>query len=137
MAFSSGIPTRRLHNNVCLACIPSKSIAFPMSPPRVHWYSPLSRLRISATGPEELLVQGPDSDGCFGPFGGRLFPYSDMYVGRSSATVTHDIQECFSDWERNIKTTHSVMGSALGPHPYPVMVRDFQAVVGLETRNQA
>ncbi|KAL4554270.1 hypothetical protein LXL04_039628 [Taraxacum kok-saghyz] len=55
-------------------------------------------------------------------------------VGRSSV---YAIQECFSDWERNIKTTHFVMGSALGPHPYPVMVRDFQAVVDLETRNQA
>ncbi|KAL4554871.1 hypothetical protein LXL04_037478 [Taraxacum kok-saghyz] len=39
MAFSSGIPTRRLNNNVCLPCIPSKSLAFLMSPPRVHWYS--------------------------------------------------------------------------------------------------
>jgi tryptophan synthase beta chain len=40
------------------------------------------------------------------------------------------------DWIENVETTHYVLGSALGPHPYPTMVRDFQSVIGREARSQ-
>jgi tryptophan synthase beta chain len=40
------------------------------------------------------------------------------------------------DWVTNVRTTHYILGSALGSHPYPMMVRDFQRVIGIETRRQ-
>src|SRR5437763_15334431 len=40
------------------------------------------------------------------------------------------------DWVTNVRTTHYILGSALGSHPYPMMVRDFQRVIGVETRRQ-
>jgi tryptophan synthase beta chain len=46
------------------------------------------------------------------------------------------INEAMRDWTTNIKTTYYVIGSVVGPHPYPVMVRDFQSIIGKETRKQ-
>jgi len=40
------------------------------------------------------------------------------------------------DWTTNVRTTHYLLGSVLGPHPYPMMIRDFQSVIGRETRRQ-
>ena len=44
--------------------------------------------------------------------------------------------EAIRDWVTNVETTHYILGSAAGPHPYPMMVRDFQSVIGKETRKQ-
>ncbi|HBR56735.1 MAG TPA: tryptophan synthase subunit beta, partial [Blastocatellia bacterium] len=44
--------------------------------------------------------------------------------------------EALRDWVTNVETTYYLLGSALGPHPYPLMVRDFQSVIGRETREQ-
>src|SRR5690606_36026288 len=44
--------------------------------------------------------------------------------------------EAIRDWVTNVETTHYVIGSAVGPHPYPMIVRDFQAVIGYETLSQ-
>ena len=44
--------------------------------------------------------------------------------------------EAIRDWVTNVETTHYILGSAAGPHPYPMLVRDFQAVIGRETRRQ-
>ncbi|MDP4000654.1 MAG: tryptophan synthase subunit beta [bacterium] len=53
-----------------------------------------------------------------------------------SQTLKDAINEAVRDWVTNIKTTHYLLGSALGPHPYPSIVRDFQKVIGKEARAQ-
>ena len=57
-------------------------------------------------------------------------------VTSGSKTLKDATNEAMRDWVSNIKTTHYIIGSAVGPHPYPAMVRDFQAVIGSETREQ-
>ena len=57
-------------------------------------------------------------------------------VAGGSQTLKDAINEALRDWVTNVKDTHYVLGSVLGPHPYPMMVRDFQAVIGRETLNQ-
>jgi tryptophan synthase beta chain len=57
-------------------------------------------------------------------------------VDSGSCTLKDAINEALRDWVTNISTTYYLLGSALGPHPYPVMVRDFQSVIGRETREQ-
>jgi len=64
--------------------------------------------------------------------GARVIP-----VETGSRTLKDAINEALRDWVTNVRTTHYLLGSALGPHPYPVMVRDFHAVIGRETRRQA
>src|SRR6185436_5269537 len=53
-----------------------------------------------------------------------------------SRTLKDAINEALRDWVTNVENTYYLLGSALGPHPYPVMVRDFQSVIGRETRQQ-
>jgi len=53
-----------------------------------------------------------------------------------SRTLKDAINEALRDWVTNVADTYYLLGSALGPHPYPVMVRDFQRVIGLEARAQ-
>ena len=57
-------------------------------------------------------------------------------VESGSQTLKDAINEAIRDWVTNVETTHYVIGSVVGPHPYPTMVRDFQAVIGRETRRQ-
>jgi tryptophan synthase beta chain len=57
-------------------------------------------------------------------------------VAAGSRTLKDAINEALRDWVTNIADTYYLLGSALGPHPYPVMVRDFQSVIGRETRAQ-
>ncbi|RME51551.1 MAG: tryptophan synthase subunit beta [Caldilineae bacterium] len=57
-------------------------------------------------------------------------------VEAGSCTLKDAINEAIRDWVTNVETTHYLLGSALGPHPYPTMVRDFQSVIGRETRRQ-
>ncbi|PYI88305.1 MAG: tryptophan synthase subunit beta, partial [Verrucomicrobia bacterium] len=57
-------------------------------------------------------------------------------VTAGQATLKEAINEAMRDWVTNARTTHYILGSALGSHPYPMMVRDFQRVIGLETRRQ-
>ncbi len=57
-----------------------------------------------------------------------------VYSG--SRTLKDAINEALRDWVTNVRTTHYVMGSVMGPHPYPMIVRDFQTVIGQETRQQ-
>jgi tryptophan synthase beta chain len=57
-------------------------------------------------------------------------------VESGSKTLKDAINEAIRDWVANVETTHYLLGSALGPHPYPTMVRDFQAVIGREARAQ-
>ncbi|MBI1818718.1 MAG: tryptophan synthase subunit beta [Nitrospirae bacterium] len=53
-----------------------------------------------------------------------------------SQTLKDAISEAMRDWTTNIRSTHYVLGSVLGAHPYPMMVRDFQSVIGKESRKQ-
>jgi tryptophan synthase beta chain len=57
-------------------------------------------------------------------------------VTAGQATLKEAINEAMRDWVTNVRTTHYILGSALGSHPYPMMVRDFQCVIGVETRRQ-
>jgi len=58
-------------------------------------------------------------------------------VATGSRTLKDAINEAIRDWVTNVSTTHYLLGSVVGPHPYPLMVRDFQSVIGRETRQQA
>ena len=57
-------------------------------------------------------------------------------VSIGSKTLKDAINEALRDWTTNVGHTHYVLGTAFGPHPYPVMVRDFQSVIGIEARKQ-
>ncbi len=57
-------------------------------------------------------------------------------VETGSATLKDAINEAFRDWVTNVATTYYVFGTAAGPHPFPMMVRDFQRIIGLEARAQ-
>jgi len=57
-------------------------------------------------------------------------------VAAGSRTLKDAINEAIRDWVTNVHTTHYLLGSAVGPHPYPTIVRDFQAVIGREARQQ-
>src|SRR3954462_98982 len=57
-------------------------------------------------------------------------------VTAGQATLKEAINEAMRDWVTNVRTTHYILGSALGSPPYPMMVRDFQRVIGIETRAQ-
>lgn len=66
----------------------------------------------------------------------RLLGAEVRPVAAGSKTLKEAINEAFRDWVTNVETTHYLLGSAVGPHPYPRLVRDFQAVVGREARDQ-
>jgi tryptophan synthase beta chain len=57
-------------------------------------------------------------------------------VAAGSRTLKDAINEAFRDWVTTVETTHYCIGSVMGPHPFPVMVRDFQRVIGVEAREQ-
>ena len=66
----------------------------------------------------------------------RLMGAEVVGVDSGSQTLKDAINEAMRDWTENVATTHYVLGSALGPHPYPSMVKDFQSVIGREARAQ-
>jgi tryptophan synthase beta chain len=67
----------------------------------------------------------------------KLLGATVVPVEAGSRTLKDAINETLRDWVANVRTTYYVLGSALGPHPYPMMVRDFHAVIGREARRQA
>ena len=66
----------------------------------------------------------------------RLLGAEVRGVDSGSRTLKDAINEALRDWVTNVDTTYYLLGSALGPHPYPLMVRDFQSVIGREAREQ-
>ncbi len=66
----------------------------------------------------------------------RLLGAEVAGVAAGSRTLKDAMNEALRDWVTNVETTHYVIGSVAGPHPYPMMVRDFQAVIGREAREQ-
>ena len=67
----------------------------------------------------------------------RLLGATVVSVTNGSRTLKDAISEAMRDWVTNIGTTHYLLGSALGAHPYPMMVRDFHRVIGIEARAQS
>ena len=67
----------------------------------------------------------------------RLLGASVIPVETGSRTLKDAVNEALRDWVANVRTTYYVLGSAMGPHPYPMMVRDFHTVIGAEARVQA
>src|SRR5436305_898426 len=95
----------------------------------------------------------PDKSGFFGDFGVymgevdmarqelnvfrmRLLGAEVVPVSSGSRTLKDAINEAIRDWVTNVRTTHYIIGSVLGPHPYPMVVRDFQSVIGREALGQ-
>ncbi len=66
----------------------------------------------------------------------RLLGAEVVPVESGSRTLKDAMNEAMRDWVTNVDTTHYIIGSVAGPHPYPMMVRDFQAVIGREARAQ-
>jgi tryptophan synthase beta chain len=66
----------------------------------------------------------------------RLLGARVTEVPIGSRTLKDAINEALRDWTTNVRTTHYVLGTVFGPHPFPVMVRDFQSVIGREARKQ-
>jgi tryptophan synthase beta chain len=66
----------------------------------------------------------------------RLLGANVIPVDAGSRTLKDAINEALRDWTTNVRSTHYILGSVLGPHPYPMMVRDFQSVIGREARRQ-
>jgi tryptophan synthase beta chain len=82
-------------------------------------------------GEEDMARQAPNVSRM------RLLGAEVAPVASGSKTLKDAINEAMRDWVTNVENTYYLMGSVLGPHPYPMMVRDFQRVIGQETRQQA
>ncbi len=81
-------------------------------------------------GTEDMARQAPNVKRM------RLLGAEVRGVGSGTRTLKDAINEAMRDWVTNVRTTHYLLGSVLGAHPYPAMVRDFQAVIGREARAQ-
>jgi tryptophan synthase beta chain len=81
-------------------------------------------------GEEDIRRQKPNV------FSMRLLGAEVRGVGSGSRTLRDAINEAMRDWMSSVETTHYCLGSVVGPHPFPQIVRDFQAVIGRETRQQ-
>lgn len=66
----------------------------------------------------------------------RLLGAEVRGVEAGQKTLKEAVNEALRDWVTHVRTTHYILGSALGPHPYPMMVRDFHRVIGTEARRQ-
>lgn len=67
----------------------------------------------------------------------RLMGATVQPVESGTGTLKDATSEAIRDWVTNVETTHYILGSVAGPHPYPMIVRDFHAIIGQETRSQA
>ena len=81
-------------------------------------------------GEEDIRRQAPNV------FNMRLLGAEVRSVTSGSRTLRDAINEAMRDWMSSVETTHYILGSTVGPHPFPTMVRDFQSVIGRETRRQ-
>jgi tryptophan synthase beta chain len=81
-------------------------------------------------GTEDMRRQQPNV------FRMRLLGAEVIGVKSGTCTLKDAVNEALRDWVTNVESTHYILGSALGPHPFPMMVRDFQSVIGREARKQ-
>ena len=82
-------------------------------------------------GSVDMERQAPNVDRMM-RFGAEVVP-----VTAGQQTLKEAINEAIRDWVANVRTTHYLLGSVVGPHPYPMIVRDFQSVIGREAKQQA
>lgn len=66
----------------------------------------------------------------------KLLGAEVIKVSSGSKTLKDATNEAMRDWVSRVKDTHYLLGSAVGPHPYPIMVRDFQSIIGMEVKKQ-
>ncbi len=81
-------------------------------------------------GTEDMHRQAPNV------FRMRLLGAEVRAVDAGSRTLKDAVNEAIRDWVTNVRTTYYLLGSAIGPHPYPAMVREFQTIIGREARAQ-
>jgi tryptophan synthase beta chain len=81
-------------------------------------------------GEEDIRRQEPNV------FRMRLLGAEVRGVSSGSRTLKDAMNEAIRDWVTNVRTTHYIIGSVAGPHPYPLMVREFQTVIGQEAKRQ-
>jgi tryptophan synthase beta chain len=81
-------------------------------------------------GTEDMRRQAPNVDRM------RLLGADVRGVDAGSRTLKDAINQAIRDWVTNVHATHYLLGSVLGPHPYPMIVRDFQSIIGREAREQ-
>lgn len=81
-------------------------------------------------GEEDIVRQAPNVFR-MRRLGARVIP-----VKTGTKTLKDAINEAMRDWVTNVRTTHYIVGSVVGPHPFPMIVRDFQSVIGREARSQ-
>jgi len=81
-------------------------------------------------GAEDIRRQRPNV------FSMKLMGATISAVESGSRTLRDAVNEAMRDWMASVENTHYIIGSVIGPHPFPMMVRDFQAVIGRETRQQ-
>ena len=81
-------------------------------------------------GTEDMRRQAPNV------FRMKLLGAEVRAVDAGSRTLKDAVNEAIRDWVTNVRTTYYLLGSAIGPHPYPAMVREFQSVIGREARAQ-
>lgn len=82
-------------------------------------------------GAEDIRRQKPNV------FSMRLLGATICPVETGSKTLRDAVNEAMRDWMSSVENTHYIIGSVIGPHPFPMMVRDFQAVIGRETRDES
>jgi tryptophan synthase beta chain len=82
-------------------------------------------------GTEDMRRQAPNV------FRMKLLGAEVRGVESGTRTLKDAVNEAIRDWVTNVRSTYYLLGSAIGPHPYPTMVRDFQSVIGRESRGQA
>lgn len=81
-------------------------------------------------GSEDIRRQKPNV------FSMKLMGANICPVESGSKTLRDAVNEAMRDWMSSVENTHYIIGSVIGPHPFPMMVRDFQAIIGRETREQ-
>ncbi|MEX2175105.1 MAG: tryptophan synthase subunit beta [Pirellulaceae bacterium] len=82
-------------------------------------------------GEEDIRRQAPNVNSM------KLLGAEVRPVSSGSRTLRDAVNEAMRDWMASVETTHYIIGSVIGPHPFPQMVRDFQAVIGRESREQS
>jgi tryptophan synthase beta chain len=81
-------------------------------------------------GSEDIVRQAPNVNRM------KLMGAEVRPVTSGSRTLKDAINEAIRDWVSNVRDTHYLLGSVVGPHPYPMIVRDFQAIIGREVKEQ-
>jgi tryptophan synthase beta chain len=82
-------------------------------------------------GEEDIRRQAPNVNSM------KLLGAEVRPVGSGSKTLRDAVNEALRDWMASVETTHYIIGSVIGPHPFPRIVRDFQSVIGREAREQS